>query len=218
MLRSLPPALTPYFSNLLLILGAYDPRNFNSQVYISQSYADTNSIAFAEGIAQRNSNDMRRNASLQEELQAAHLAARLPIFSLLGAEMKLPRVTKDPGATTMEYVNTVLEVKWGRTAATVATIVAAQFVVIAVTLLFCRDVMLRDDTSFLSLIRLMRTAAVGLGGRSVDSGEAIAKGQEDVHLVYGAMSRGDGTYEVDLARPDSEKRAMLAEFPDGDYH
>ena len=48
------------------------------------------------------------------ELKAAHLTARVPVLSIIGAELRLPRVLRAEEASADPVITTYLEVKWTR--------------------------------------------------------------------------------------------------------
>ncbi|KAK0707873.1 hypothetical protein B0H67DRAFT_648009 [Lasiosphaeris hirsuta] len=114
------------------------------------------------------------------ELHAAHLAARVPILAIIGAEQLLPKVLKEQGASERPYITTSLEVKWGRSFGVLGTILAGQLLAVAVVFYTARGVVLRDHDSYLSVARLLRTAVNSLGkdvtgSGSTESGEELAR-------------------------------------------
>ncbi|KAF2262562.1 hypothetical protein CC78DRAFT_606095 [Lojkania enalia] len=163
-------------------------------------------------------NAPRTSVPLEAELYAAHVAARLPILAIIGADSQLPRVTREKGASERPFVNTVLEVRWKRTVAVLASILAGQVIAIAVVKFMCRRVFIRDHDSYLSLARLMKTVMEKkVVGRSTDSGKDLAQFLKDEGVImrYGTRSIEDGYYEVDLW--DGE-RPLNGEFRSGRYN
>lgn len=146
------------------------------------------------------------DVALASELHAAHIAARLPVLIVMGAEMRLPRITKQKGATEHHLVKVALEVRWRRVAGVLGAILAGMVVSIAAAILHCRRFILHDHDSFLPVARLLKTAMDHAQGRSVDPAAKIAaqiKNGKGVaragsrRMRYGTRSR-DGIYEVDL--------------------
>ncbi|KAH6847174.1 hypothetical protein B0I37DRAFT_445466 [Chaetomium sp. MPI-CAGE-AT-0009] len=112
------------------------------------------------------------------EIHAAHLTARLPLLTVMGAEMQLPRVSKIKNETEHHVVRIVLDVKWERVGAVVGAIIVGQVLAIVATVLFCRGVLLHDHDSFFPIARLLNTAVNHSRARSVDTGVGIAAGME----------------------------------------
>ena len=208
---SLPRDNYPFFSQLLLLLGGYEPEA--SANYSMRQYPESNDLSWAGGIEGWAPQQTPRKITPAEELQAAHIAARLPILAVMGAELKFPQTARDGGAAEVRYVVVSLDVKWSRAVAVVAAMAVAMLTAIVATTLFCRGVLLRDENRFLSLARLMRDPISNIGGKSVDSSEQLAALREDMELVYGAKQRPDGYWEVCLA-PGKE---VVEGFPVGKY-
>ncbi|KXX77187.1 hypothetical protein MMYC01_207684 [Madurella mycetomatis] len=143
---------------------------------------------------------------LADVLRAAHVAARLPILTVIGAEMRLPRVAKVAGATESSIIMVALEVKWDRVAGVLGAILVGQVIAIAATINHCRKFILHDYDSFLPIARLLKTAMEHAQGRSVDpavkiaaqikNGKGVAR-TEERRIRYGTRNR-NGIYEVDL--------------------
>ncbi|KAK3291976.1 uncharacterized protein B0H64DRAFT_377535 [Chaetomium fimeti] len=94
---------------------------------------------------------------LADELHAAHLTARLPLLTVMGAEMQLPRVPKHATAHPAErhLVRIALDVKWAAVVAVMGAIVLGQAVVVGVTVACCRGVILHEHDSVLPVARLL---------------------------------------------------------------
>ncbi|RYP01586.1 hypothetical protein DL765_010851 [Monosporascus sp. GIB2] len=108
------------------------------------------------------------------ELHAAHLAARLPILAIIGAERQLPRVTRENGASERPYITTRVKVRWDRAIGVLAMILVGQLLAVVVVFFSCKGVFIRDHDSFLSVARLLRTAVNTIEGGSADSGKELA--------------------------------------------
>ncbi|KAH8587889.1 hypothetical protein B0O99DRAFT_583890 [Bisporella sp. PMI_857] len=135
----------------------------------------------------------------EAELYAAHLAARLPLLAIIGADIQLPKVTREQGASELPFISVVLEVKWARTIAVLVSILVGQLLAIVAVKVMCRNVFLRDHDSFFSVARLMKTAMGEVKGRSTSKGKEISgflEGKGKL-LKYGTRARGD-CLEVDL--------------------
>ncbi|KAK6507928.1 hypothetical protein TWF481_006349 [Arthrobotrys musiformis] len=152
------------------------------------------------------------NNKSESELFAAHLAARLPLFAVMGAETRLPKVARDDGATERLFVNVVVEVRWSRAIGVLIALLVGQLAAIAIVMIVCRKVFVRDHDSCLSIARLLRSAMGKVDGGSVNTGLEIAEYLEamEVEMMYG--SRGEGDYRVVDLWNDIEK-----DFPDAVY-
>ncbi|KAK3985424.1 hypothetical protein QBC44DRAFT_275230 [Cladorrhinum sp. PSN332] len=142
---------------------------------------------------------------IEEELFVAHLAARLPILTLIGAQSQLPRTTKEKGASEKPFVRTALEVKWPRAIAVVIAINAGALLAVFVIYWGCRSVLIPDKgrDSKLTVARFL----YGFVGRSlerttsVDTGKEMAKEMKDVRLMYGVRKTEeleDGVRELGI--------------------
>lgn len=81
--------------------------------------------------------DPRLSVTGEAELYAAHLAARLPVLAVIGAERQLPRTTREPGASQRPIVHTSLEVKWNRVIGVLIGILVGHLVAIAIVIFGC---------------------------------------------------------------------------------
>ena len=123
------------------------------------------------------------------ELNTAHLTARLPILTLIGAERQFPRVPLEAGGSEQPYVNTVLHVKWSRVIVVLVSIAVGQLVSVAIVLFMCRKVIVRDHNSYLSIAWSLRGFVGLVSNGSVDSGEVLAsrlKDKCDLGVTYGS--------------------------------
>ncbi|KAF3941098.1 hypothetical protein ABW19_dt0207094 [Dactylella cylindrospora] len=153
--------------------------------------------------------------TLEDELWVANLVARIPLLAILGAETKLPKTTRDPGASEQLVVNTALEVRWNRAIAVLVSILVGQLLAIIVVTFGCREILLRDHDSYLSIARLLRTLIDQVDGRSAEKGEELAKvlGEEKVRYGTKLSRENPSVYEVDLSNDVRE----VFEFPRGEY-
>jgi hypothetical protein len=131
----------------------------------------------------------------KDELQVAHLTARVPILALLGAQERLPKVTLEKDASERPFITTKLEVKWDRAISTLAALLSGQVLVVGVVFWACRGVPIRDHDSYLSVARLLRTAMSSIGGGSGDSGRELAQRIQD-ELARRAQKEEDAELEV----------------------
>jgi hypothetical protein len=142
----------------------------------------------------------------ETELYAAHLAARAPVLSLIGAERELPKDPLEPGASERPLVRTALEVKWQRAITVLETIVGGQVLAVGVVVWACWGLFVPDHESFLCLARLLKTAMANVEGRTTDDGKELAKYLARPHdgqavktmLRYGSRYRKDGMLELDI--------------------
>ncbi|EMR69802.1 hypothetical protein UCREL1_3176 [Eutypa lata UCREL1] len=81
--------------------------------------------------------DPRLSVTGEAELYAAHLAARLPVLAVIGAERQLPKTTREPGASQRPVVHTSLEVKWNRVIGVLIGILVGHLVAIAIVIFGC---------------------------------------------------------------------------------
>ncbi|RVD80415.1 uncharacterized protein DFL_008312 [Arthrobotrys flagrans] len=204
LLHGLAPGNSSYTANLLLFVGTFE-------IFYTYSWAASLAMRFYSSLGRApgflNNLDVnltgefpRGKVSSYAELYAAHLAARLPLLAIIGAETKLPKVPRDMGASERPFVNVVLEVRWPRAIGVLAAISVGQLVVIAVVIFACRKVFIRDHDSYLSIARLMKTAMEKVEGNSTDTGRELAEhlGNKEVRMRYGTRLKESGIYEVDL--------------------
>lgn len=139
--------------------------------------------------------------ALKQELNVAHLTARLPILAIVGGQNQCPKVTKEAGASPRPIINSALEVKWPRAAAVIVGIHVGALTVIAVSYWSCRHTLIPDKESFILLARLLKdvvaddkmegkTHAAAI--RSAHTGKEIADALGELALRYGNKWRGDG--------------------------
>ncbi|KAK1837155.1 hypothetical protein QBC39DRAFT_325934 [Podospora conica] len=114
----------------------------------------------------------------ESEIMAAEIAARPPVMAVLGAQQTIPRVVKHGGDSEIPFVDVALEVRWDGVFGILAGMLAGLALAVGATLFWCRDVVLRDQSSFLSLAMLLRRPLEATGARTVDSGEQVARRME----------------------------------------
>ncbi|RYP28805.1 hypothetical protein DL767_007023 [Monosporascus sp. MG133] len=181
-----------YAAALLLRFGAFervygfDPPADSLAVRLYSSMGTTSH--FVNNLT--TANDSNGTVTVESELQAAHLAARLPILSVIGADRQLPKVTKEQGASERPFVSTAVQVRWDRAFGVLGGILIGHY---------------------LSVARLLRTAVHGADLRSVDFGVELAA-KIGTKIKYGTKQNQEGYYEVDLWE-DVENV-----FPKGDDH
>jgi hypothetical protein len=216
-------------ANLLVLLGSFERRfeyfgtdpiypSVSRQLWI-RSYSIMNKNAHFLNTPKDSLHDgmkdgePRDNVAKEAELYAAHLASRLPLLSIIGADAELPRMTRESGASERPFINVVLEVRWKRTVGVLVAIFAGQLVIMGIVKFLCRQVFIRDHDSYLSIITVLRTATQQIEGRSTDSGKEIAAylDEKGVKMRYGTRRREDGLLEVDLWRD------VDSSFPNGTY-
>ncbi|KAK5663330.1 hypothetical protein OQA88_3758 [Cercophora sp. LCS_1] len=86
----------------------------------------------------------KREVPIGYELQVAHLAARLPLLAIIGAEKQLPRVQLESGASEKPLIRTTLQVKWERAIAVLGAILVGQLLAVVVVFCWCRNVFVRQ--------------------------------------------------------------------------
>ncbi|GAB1312059.1 hypothetical protein MFIFM68171_02269 [Madurella fahalii] len=164
-----------------------------------QNYpAASSTTSFNDGIYDED--NPSTNVPSYSEVHAAHLAARLPILTIIGAETQLPRRTKVEGAPELPMANIVLDVKWQRVWGVLGAMLGGQLLVIVGTFWWCREIILPDHDSYLPIARLLRTAMQNTDGRSVATGWEFAAQMagENMRMKYGTRTTQDGSREVDL--------------------
>ncbi|KAH7558279.1 hypothetical protein J3E72DRAFT_370553 [Bipolaris maydis] len=151
--------------------------------------------------------------TFQGKLHPAHLAARLPLLAILGAEALLPKVTQAPGTPEQLFIDVRLKVKLKESITVLVCIFGGQILAISVVLFYCRNVFIRDYTSSLSVARLLKTTMEDVEGMSTSTGEELAEYLESkgVMMRYGTRRKGDETFEVGLWNDVED------EFPDAVY-
>ena len=108
-------------------------------------------------------------------LKAAHLAARLPILAIIGAQLHLPHVFLDSEASE-SVILTRIEVKWKRVAAIGRGLMVVIIVLIVLVKFLTRNVPIPEhDDSYLAMARLLRTAVNQVEGRSGASGDELVR-------------------------------------------
>ena len=135
-------------------------------------------------------------------LDVAHLTARLPILPIISAEMRLPRILRDPGESAEPFVLTSLEVKWTRAVWILVALMGGQLLMVTVVAFLTRKVPIREHDSYLTVARLMRTAMDTVEGGSMAAAEELAEiiqGKLGAHGIrYGTRMIDQGTRCVDL--------------------
>lgn len=180
-----------YAAGILLNFGSFDRiyqfslGGLSAKEYESQEHAKH----FINGLTAMTYDEFgekwySKPVSTEYELHTAHLAARLPILAIMGAERQLPRVTREQGASEKPFIVTSLEVKWPRAIGVLVAILTGQLLAVGVVFYASRGVPVRDHDSFLSLARLLRTAMNTVEGRSAHCGEDLAKSIQEP-LRYG---------------------------------
>ena len=143
----------------------------------------------------------------------AALVARLPIAAIAYGDLLCPYIQKDPKAHSIEYVETTLEVEWGRVAGAASAIVAGQILAIAVVLYYCRNVYIRED-SFLATVELLKTVLIKIEDGSVMTGVELENALDKVlggPVRYGTIPGSQRDYpRVALGR---EVDYNFPEFP-----
>ncbi|KAL2265713.1 hypothetical protein VTJ83DRAFT_6813 [Remersonia thermophila] len=164
---------------------------------------DLKATGFLEGFTVASPLPSNHSVPLMLELEAAHVAARLPILAILGAQQRLPRVTRERGASERPFVVRSLQVKWREAFIVVAVFQGVQLLAFAVVWWVSRGVPVLDHGSVLVTSRVLRTAMNTIEGGSMASGAELAKSirREARDIRYGTRKRRceDGeAYEADL--------------------
>lgn len=185
-------------------------RSYSDREYDEHFATGLGTVLQQDGESYFNSNV---SIAFQGKLQPAHLAARLPILAILGADMQLPKVTKIPGASERLFIDVRLKVKLKKPIMVLLCIFGGQILAIGVVLFYCRKVFIRDHTSSLSIARLLKTTMEDVEGMSTCTGEELAEhlDSKGVMMRYGTRRKSDKTLEVDLWDDVEE------DFPDAIY-
>jgi hypothetical protein len=146
------------------------------------------------------------------ELYAAHIAARLPILTVLGADQQLPKVTEEPGASPAPFVRTVLEVNWAGALTILALVLAVEIIATACVFFWCRHLFLPDPESYLGMARLLMSSLQGPETRSLDKGKEIAEQLGGRRIRYRVVQIDDEVRAADLLDDGSR-----IGFLDGNY-
>lgn len=223
-LHNLPAENTSYVANMLLrqgawglIWGRFEEQFPAKSTLIIRRYPNDNLENFLDSL-QGTFFDLgigggTPGVDYKLALQAAHVTAWLPLLSLIGAEMQLPKVPKEVGARDRPFLTFALQIQWSRAVGVLIGIVGLELLAIALVLCSCRGVPLRDHDSYLAVGRLLRTVLNEVEGKSVSTGEDLAKWLDDkkgLKLRYGTRNV-DGEYEVDLVKVRADG------FPNGSY-
>jgi hypothetical protein len=223
-LHNLPAENTSYVANMLLRQGAWGVvwGRFGEQfpaksTLIMRRYPNDNLENFLDSL-QGTFFDIEigggtSGVDYKLGLQAAHVTAWLPLLSIIGAEMQLPKVPKEEGVGDRPFLTFELQIQWGRAVGVLIGIVGLELLAIVLVLCGCRGVPLRDHDSYLAVGRLLRTVLNEVEGKSVSTGEDLAKWLHDkkgLKLRYGTRNV-DGEYEVDLVKVGTDG------FPNGSY-
>jgi hypothetical protein len=151
----------------------------------------------------------------ESEIMAAEIAARSPVLAVLEAQETVPRMVKHEGDSELPFVIVALEVKWDRVFGILAAILVGLALAVGMTLFWCRNVVLRDQSSFLSLAMLLKKPLEATGARTVDPGDKLARQMQDegIRMRYGARRKEKSSSVYELALwTDSEGK-----FYDGKY-
>ncbi|GAB1318624.1 hypothetical protein MFIFM68171_08834 [Madurella fahalii] len=111
-------------------------------------------------------------------LHTAHLAARLPILAIMGAEQQLPRVTREKGASEQTFIVTSLEVKWGRPAGVLAAILAGQVLAVVVVSYVSHGVLLAASGKDLAESIQQSAGEIRYGTRTVPNDKTSSERHE----------------------------------------
>jgi hypothetical protein len=183
LLFNFPVGNLSYASGILLSFGPHDRiYQYSAGMFSAKEYgSQEHTMHFINNLNVLRYKDVgddwyRTPVPAEYELHTAHLAARLPILAIMGAERQLPRVTRDRGASEQPFIVTSLEVKWGRAVAVLAAILAGQLLAVGVVVYASRGLLVRDHDSVLAAARLLRTAVNTVEGGSAARGKELAEG------------------------------------------
>ncbi|KAK1833234.1 hypothetical protein QBC39DRAFT_370122 [Podospora conica] len=204
LLRGLAPSSATFAANTLLHLGTYQiwkktpPAATNKTLSIKRHPWQSKDVNI---FGDRTSRPESPRFVSQTELYTAHITARLPLLTLVGADISLPKVSKIEGAAEHPFTSITLGVRWGRAIGVLAAILAGEVLAVGIVCYFCRNVLVRDHGSYLSVAALLKPAleAVPKGDvRSVDGGLEIAERMRGVEMRYRTVKTADGCLEVGL--------------------
>lgn len=213
-LRGLAPNSTAFAANTLLRVGASQSWWFSNGEY--STWRDRRNLLIKHHPWPSEDVSMFGNRTLGPrapdfvavtERFVAHITARLPLATIIGADVSLPKVTKVEGASEQPFVTMTLQVRWDRAIAVLAAIWGGEILAVAGLFGWClwKRVLVRDHASYLSVANLVRPALDKAAGiteiRSVDSGVEIARKMEKwgvARLRYQAATGADGCLEVSM--------------------
>ena len=114
----------------------------------------------------------------------------------------MPKSTLVEGASPRPVIHRVLEVRWARAISVLAAVLAGEILAVAGVYFACRNVLVRDHGSYMSIARLLKLMLdmPGVEGRSVDTGKKLAERMKPATLRYRTRPKQDGNLEVVLAR------------------
>lgn len=129
------------------------------------------------------------------EVKMANLAARRPILTIIGAQVKLPHIKADPAAKEEPIIITKLEVKWERAIGILAGVLGLNVALVLVTWLVSRNVPVIDHQSTLAVARLVRTAlSVVETGPIAPTGRLADRVKNVSGTIRYGTRRGTGEY------------------------
>ncbi|KAH6847530.1 hypothetical protein B0I37DRAFT_397674 [Chaetomium sp. MPI-CAGE-AT-0009] len=143
-----------YVSNILLMLGAFQAD--------SDFFSTTRSTSFRPYITDSGLTTLLTDPGFLEEdgythEAIAHLAARLPILAVVGADGELPLMQLSDASSAVTIVNTKLGVKWNRAIGVLGAILGGQLLVSAGVLYWCKHTFVPEYRSQVSTANLLKT-------------------------------------------------------------
>ena len=216
-----PAGMSSFYSRQLVRYPTLDTPVFYGVQSVSESDPSLESMYFRSYSIEEGATELMRGFHLdidstdsdlsylyyitkESEIAAADIAARHPVLAVLEAQKKVPRTVKHEGDAESLFITVALEVKWDRVLGILSGIWVGLALAVGLTLFWCREVVLRDQSSFLSIARLLKKALEATGGRSVDTGAELARQMEKdgIRMRYGARTKenknGVDVYELAL--------------------
>jgi len=230
---------TAFVANILLRAGTFQihiPEYRRMSEY--KTWRDTRALLMKRYLVSSEDVNMFRIAGREQDSRNpdyiptaerffAHITARYPLATIIGADVSLPKTTKVEGASEKPFVTMTLQVRWDRAIGVLAAILGGEVLAVVGLLGWCwwKGVMVRDHASYLSVANLMRPALQKAAGvteiRSVDTGMEIARKMEKwgmTRLRYQAVTQANGCSEVSLLDRGAQGSFDNGRFIDGRYH
>ncbi|GAB1320997.1 hypothetical protein MFIFM68171_11207 [Madurella fahalii] len=143
-----------YVSNILLMLGAFQAD--------SDFFDETRSTSFRPYITDSGLTTLLTDPGFSDDdiygpREVAHLAARLPILAVVGADGELPTMQLSNESSAVVIINTKLGVKWDRAIGVLVAILGGQLIVSVAVLYWCKQTFVPDYRSQVSTANLLKT-------------------------------------------------------------
>lgn len=182
-----------YVSNILLMLGAFQA----DSDFVSVSRSTTfRTYVTDSGLTTLLTDPGLSDDDVYSPRDVAHLAARLPILAVVGADGELPLMQLSNETSPVTIVHTKLGVRWDRAIGVLAAILGGQVLVSIAVLYLCRQTFVPDYRSQVSTANLLKTivASAELSGVEKMAELAAVLGVEGRSLAYRARRDEQGRW------------------------